>query len=49
LLVPWSLAANRMSEALTASGQRPGQRLLPPFLQVPGLRHTLLELLSALA
>jgi hypothetical protein len=49
LLVPWSLAANRMSEALTASGQLPGQRLLPPFLQVPGLRHTLLELLCALA
>ncbi len=49
LLVPWSLAANRMSEALAAGGQLPGQRLLPPFLQVPGLRHSLLELLSALA
>jgi hypothetical protein len=49
LLVPWSLAANRMSDALAASDQLPGQRLLPPFLQVPGLRHTLLQLLSALA
>jgi hypothetical protein len=49
LLVPWSLAANRMSDALAASDQLPGQRLLPPFLQVPDLRHTLLQLLSALA
>ncbi|MFO0016616.1 MAG: CbiX/SirB N-terminal domain-containing protein [Synechococcaceae cyanobacterium] len=48
LLVPWSLAANRMSEALAASDPLPGQRLLPPLLQIPSLRHTLLELLSAL-
>ena len=49
LIVPWSLAANRLSEALTDWGLQPDLELLPPLLQVAGLRLLLLELLGSLA
>lgn len=49
LLVPWSLAANRLSEALMGCERHPEQELLPPLLQVESLRQALLELLSDLA
>ncbi|MEB3169537.1 MAG: CbiX/SirB N-terminal domain-containing protein [Synechococcaceae cyanobacterium] len=49
LIVPWSLAANRLSEALLDCGLPPHLELLPPLLQVDGLRQALLEQLGALA
>ena len=47
LLLPLTLAANRLSESLTM-GAQPSIRVLPPLLEIPALRQALIAALEQL-